>query len=737
MYALNQVEEYLLTKVSKINLNNQKANTGGALIKTYSGWEELVPVMVARVLQLIQSQFTRKHPDYLPGEAALTATSMTIGKHIAPLISREPIKMKHQLALGDILIEGFLYHGFAEIITPIKRHESYVLKAAPKWAELCDLPLEVIANTIVGSYEEPLGPVTASSHKMHVDLFDPDTAYVKAIDNLQSVGWSINARILEVALHNPPQQDPITDNDAKEQKRRSKAIEHRFITGKAAVLLDYEQFYQSFEVDYRGRMYNTEPFLNFQGNDLAKGLLRFKERKELTERGEFWLAVHTAASYNESYDISDIPDWCTADYRTHLESEKLDNISVDKMTLEDRAQWTYQNADKIIRWAETSDLQENAEKPYTFLACCYEWLSIEMYGPYTSLPVPIDGSNNGWQHLGAISKDSHTGKLVGLIPMEIQSDFYVQTAKELIVLAEGNERLTEILSEMPMKHIRKGISKRGSMTRAYSAGASKIAENMFFDCKTEDFHEKYGITLSDCNKLAALLVKAINNVCPGPLQTMKYLQDLAGYQLGKHSLTGPGDTKEYKALKGRRQELLSIKEMTDEELNELNDVSNTLNEFSYELTYGLGEDLIEWDTPSGFKARYEKFTMMDFKQRATLNGKQINHVLRTPTDKPDIHGFMCGISPNYIHSMDAAHMALVIANWDGDFGAVHDSFSTHASEVDDLLEKTKSVFIEMYNKPNYFDVIRENLTNSKDDVEQPQLGDLNIGEINDSDYFFA
>ena len=33
---------------------------------------------------------------------------------------------------------------------------------------------------------------------------------------------------------------------------------------------------------------------------------------------------------------------------------------------------------------------------------------------------------------------------------------------------------------MPMKHIRKGISKRGSMTRAYSAGDSKIGENMWF-----------------------------------------------------------------------------------------------------------------------------------------------------------------------------------------------------------------------------------------------------------------
>ena len=60
--------------------------------------------------------------------------------------------------------------------------------------------------------------------------------------------------------------------------------------------------------------------------------------------------------------------------------------------------------------------------------------------------------------------------------MSIQYDFYVQTAKELYNLTE-DEHLKSILSKMPMKHIRKGISKRGSMTRAYSAGAQKIGEN--------------------------------------------------------------------------------------------------------------------------------------------------------------------------------------------------------------------------------------------------------------------
>lgn len=727
MYALNQVTEYLNRKIDRVNLNNQKANRGGVLVKTHHGWEAKLDSLVAVTFQIIQSQFTRTQGDYLPGEAGLTATSIVIGKAIAKMISREPIKLEHQLCIGDLFIEGFVYHGFAELVPPKRRDDSYILKAAPKWEELADIPLNIVKETILGSFSDPQS-VNRHMHKMHDYLYDSEAAYVQAVAKLQNVKWAINKPILDAII--PPSSEP-EENDAKEQRRRSKVIEHKFITAKAEILKDWDGFYQTFEVDYRGRIYNTEPFLNYQSSDMAKGMLMFAEAKEMTEAGQFWLAVHTAASFNEAYHIDDIPEWCEEDYASYLREEGLEDISVDKMTLNDRAGWTMNNWEKIFE----CKLDMKAEKPYTFLACCHEWIYVQETG-MTRLPVAIDGSNNGWQHLGAISKDSETGMLVGLEPVTIQKDFYVQTAKKLIELAQNDERLTSILKQMPMKHIRKGISKRGSMTRAYSAGAGKIAENMFFDCKAEDFHEKYGITLKDCGKFATLLVKAIEQVCPGPLQTMSYLQDLAQYHLGKHELIG-GTQKEFKLLKKRRFELLGIKDMTDEELDELNDISIRLNDFSYELVYGNGETVIEWSTPSGFKARYENFTTADFKARARLNGKDIKHVMKTPTDKPDIRGFMCGISPNYIHSMDAAHMALVIADWEGDFGAVHDSFSAHAPDVDLLLQRTKEVFIKMYNHPNFFDVIREQLTSNTDEVEQPTLGDLQIGGIANSDYFFA
>ena len=129
------------------------------------------------------------------------------------------------------------------------------------------------------------------------------------------------------------------------------------------------------------------------------------------------------------------------------------------MTLEDRITWTNENMDWIREAGVECKFYHEAEKTISFLACCLEWHEFhvaEASGSIhrTHLPIPIDGSNNGWQHLGAISKDTMTGELVGLVPVDIQKDFYVQTAKELYNLADGE--LKEILERMPMKHIRKG-----------------------------------------------------------------------------------------------------------------------------------------------------------------------------------------------------------------------------------------------------------------------------------------
>ena len=531
-------------------------------------------------------------------------------------------------------------------------------------------------------------------------------------------------------------------------KRRSKAVEWAFIMAKAKGLKDKDTFYQSVEVDYRGRIYYNEAFLNFQGSDLARGMLQFARKKPMTAEGLWWLAIHTACCYNQSYQKEEIPEWCEADYASYLEAEGLESISVDKFTLEDRVRWTNENMNTLVEAGRTNHLFMEAEKPISFLSSCLEWYDYSEATAanrihFTHLPLPIDGSNNGWQHLGAMSKDKKTGQLVGLTEQEIQVDFYVQTAKSLYDLTE--DRLREIMDIMPMKHIRKGISKRGSMTRAYSAGASKIGENMWFDCRTEDYHEIYGIEEKDCQGLAKLLIKAIDAVCPGPLSTMSYLQQLASFKIGKYSRFKDEEVadKEFSALKKAIKELYGKSGKTDEELQILNALMKETDKYEARLVYGIGDSDIRWTTPSGFHVVYKDYAMKSVRCKSTIakfknqGSRQINHVAKIPTRMPDVRSFMCGISPNFVHSMDAAHMALIIDQWNNDFGAVHDSFAVHACDVDSLLEITKSTFVKMYDVDNFFNYIRKEITNNKDDVEQPKLGSLDIQEVYYSDYFFA
>ena len=91
---------------------------------------------------------------------------------------------------------------------------------------------------------------------------------------------------------------------------------------------------------------------------------------------------------------------------------------------------------------------------------------------------------------------------------------------------------------------------------------------------------------------------------------------------------------------------------------------------------------------------------------------RVKHVLRVPvpkrikqedgtyvdTDKfvlnPD--DYASGIAPNYVHSMDAAHLALTVSAFEGAFGAVHDSFATHGNAIIKLGEVIRTQFAEMY-----------------------------------------
>ena len=146
----------------------------------------------------------------------------------------------------------------------------------------------------------------------------------------------------------------------------------------------------------------------------------------MTDAGLRRLKIHIACCYNETYHKDNLPNWLTTDYKPYLKDEELDDISVDKMTLEDREAWSDNNIERLLEIANKEIIDANAEKPISLLASVLEIkdaLDQEEYITY--LPIPIDGSNNGWQHLCAMSKDKEAGELVGIVPQDIQKDFYL------------------------------------------------------------------------------------------------------------------------------------------------------------------------------------------------------------------------------------------------------------------------------------------------------------------------
>ena len=790
MEAFAQVTDYLREKIKHTNVNNPKANTGCRILKKYNKGVPDIDALVVLSISLISTLFSKEGVDSAKGEAALTYTSHSIGREIAKDLGIELDQWRDVVRLGDLFVEALYNCDLVDLYYEQTIDSMHMIKATDKWRAVLEgiTGKELMRGTSLDKPEDiskmmqqviylDKKPRTVAVIKekraadTHIIRQNKNETWLKSINKLQQMEWKIDKRVLKSVIAGQI-KEPDTDDALQRQRYNSRVAEKDFIIKKADELKDSQGFYQYISADYRGRLYYEEPFLNFQGPDRARGILKFAEGKAMTEDGKYWLAIHTANSYNKSYSIDEIPEWVEADYKSYLVSEGLETISVDKFTLDDRVRWTNVHMEILVEAGETDHVFEEAEKPFALFAACLEWYYIteaeSNNRTHTSfLPIPVDGSNNGWQHLGAMSKDTRTGKLVGLIPVEIQQDFYVQTAKELIKITTDEERLA-ILDKMPMKHIRKGISKRGSMTRAYSAGATKIGENMWLDCRTEGFDEKYGITEKHCLGFANDLIKAIDIVCPGPLKTMKYLQDLAQFEIGvrgKFLDDEPAD-KEFKEL---RKELNSIwdeynlkkksfkrnsKELEDwtennkewkEEISERQfELIEQASKFTTKVVSGNGKSILTWVTPSGFPVEYKAFTVKPVETISTISGYdtynkkcQVKHKGQEATSSPNLQRYASGVSPNFIHSLDASHMSLVIANWAGSFGAVHDSFSTHACDVEDLIYKIKHYFVGMYDDENYFDRIRYQLTCNTDDVEQPDLGELDITEVKDSDYFFA
>jgi len=368
----------------------------------------------------------------------------------------------------------------------------------------------------------------------------------------------------------------------------------------------------------------------------------------------------------------------------------------DKVSLEDRVEWAEHHKKAILSIAK-NPLSEvwwmDADKPWQFLRACLEYANCEKYGKeYIShLPITVDGSCNGLQHFSAMLRDERGGKAVNLTDSDQPEDIYE------IVRKVVKERISKDDSPLSSvwncdKNLDRAIVKRPVMTTPYGATLYGMRDQIHEEMKKQlDKGKTFkGIAEGDdlwvhCKYLAGFIYEAIGEVVISSRKGMKWLQDCA----------------------------------------------STLNK---------ADMPIYWTLPTGFmvKQKYLKSTVSQVK--TVINGKMSSlFAAHGQNSKINKHRQINGIAPNFVHSLDACHLMLTVMGANDEYGidsfsVVHDSFGTHATDVEQLGVILREKFVELYSE----DVLRKFKDEQKINLTEPYgYGILCLDEVRNAEFFFS
>jgi DNA-directed RNA polymerase len=578
---------------------------------------------------------------------------------------------------------------------------------------------------------KPLKMVKTKNRAYLEELTHTDMPIVyEAVNALQRTAYQINTQVLDVmstlwengselgglpprdGLPLPAKPADIEENEAARKQYRAEAsrvhLQNLQITGHRIgfnIALDIAKRYAGFrklhfpyQLDFRGRIYAVS-HLNPQGSDVQKALLRFANGKPLGSEGWKWLAIHGAN---------------TAGY--------------DKVSLEARVEWVLDNEEEICTiaenpydnrgWCGTIGSVE-IDKPWQFLAFCFEWAGYCKYGDtYVSkLPVALDGSCSGIQHFSAMLRDEIGGNAVNLVPAELPQDVYGMVAKKVIEQAQ-EEAVSG--TEDELKHTDEGVAyvKRGTKALAKQWLAFGITRNTT---------KRSVMTLAYGSKEYGFKEQLMEDIIrPAKNSGKAFPFDGDGYQAAQYMA---------KAIWVAVNKVL-VK------------AGEAMRWLQTAASLAAKEGLpVRWTTPVGFPVMQAYADIETRRVKTAINGKLVYFRVNQETDKLDRRKQSSGIAPNYVHSCDAAHLMLAVvrAKQSGirSFACVHDSFGCPAGEVETFFRVIREAFVEMYETVDVLGSFREEITQQLSDEGKeklpalPESGTLDLSRITESRYCFA
>lgn len=375
----------------------------------------------------------------------------------------------------------------------------------------------------------------------------------------------------------------------------------------------------------------------------------------------------------------------------------VDNIKIhlascaghDKLDFEERIKWVDENYKDIHEWAMQPTVSRGwmeTDLPWLTLNACIELVDIKNGKKTTDLPVSRDGVCNGTQHYAALTLNEEDGKKVGLVPGDTPNDLYTAVKdKALLLLADKGRYIGQRrLANYWYTRLTRKIVKRPTMTTPYDVRDYGIQQQLFVGKHLEEIDPKDRLT--HAKFLKGVLREAIRSVISSTTTTMAYLKSVA-----------------------------SVCSAADRPL--------------------------KWITPDGFPCHQEyrtlgkvKINLYDYRLSYNNYGDESSRKLKVAKQSS-------AFCPNFIHSLDGTHLRLTLASayerGIEDFLMVHDSYGTHATDIDLLGVTLREEFIKMYESP-----LLEGLVSYLEEIfgldlpSPPPLGTLDLSRVIDSEYFF-
>jgi DNA-directed RNA polymerase len=500
-----------------------------------------------------------------------------------------------------------------------------------------------------------------------------DSKALVMLNLLQKVPYRINDRVLDLAnfcmehritvgkfraeepTPPPPKPEPwesASEEDKLAYRRMRTEIEDQnsalaqknYRTTEALYVANKykgDTFWIPWSFDFRGRVYPIPTSLSPQGTDFDKSLIYFQEEGPVNE---WWLAFQVATTYG-----------------------------LDKAPMDERIDWVVKNHDFLSHLANdpegTISEWSSVEEPWCFIAAVLEYDQCVIKGikKTSGLPVSVDATCSGLQHLSALALDRTAAEMVNVVPTDKPSDGYKIVA----------EKAKEILPEHLHDHITRKVTKRTVMTTPYG-----VTENSARDYIRQELK---GVELEKGE--LQMIVKAIyrygvRKVFDGPCRSMEFIQKAAGERIKSGATT------------------------------------------------------IEWITPSGFPVIQEYRRNESERVRTKLLGEQIaSYLLKDWEERQiDLQKAKTAASPNLIHSLDAALLHLVFAEWNRPFTVIHDCVLGRSCDMDDMGSAIRDKFVEIYSQPVLKDWSRQL---GVDFDESVMLNTLDINDVQQSSYFFC